>query len=181
MPNKYSHAFVLSRYETKGFISLQPRPPTPPTASFSSSDYHLYASHGSDGTCTPSLDAVPALSDTSTTSTASSNGEPAQQPSHSASSSIVTEIYAPQAQSVESITTAYIPPEDKPQEALPVIPSPIREPSPPPPKSRFSSFHDLYPFISRHSSPAKRSKKSSGPHPNLSYSKGAKPTQTPAS
>ncbi|KAL8835347.1 MAG: hypothetical protein Q9176_006999 [Flavoplaca citrina] len=181
MPNKYSHALVLSRYETKGFISLQPRPLTPPTASFSPSDFDLYASNGSDGTCAPSLDAVPALSDTSTTSTASSNGEPARQPLHSASSSIVTEIYAPQAQSVESITTAYIPPEDKPQEALPAIPSPIREPSPPPPKSRFSSFHDLYPFISRHSSPAQRSKKSSRRHPNQSHSKGAKPTETPAS
>ncbi|KAL8888726.1 MAG: hypothetical protein Q9192_006130 [Flavoplaca navasiana] len=182
MPNKYSHAFVLSRYETKGFISLQPRPLTPPTASFPPSDFDLYASNGSDGTCAPSLDAVPALSDTSTTSTASSNGEPAhKQPSHSASSSIVTEIYAPQAQSVESINTAYIPPEDKLQEALPAIPPPIREPSPPPPKSRFSSFHDLYPFISRHSSPATRSKKSSRRHSNRSHSKGAKPTETPAS
>ncbi|KAL9635255.1 MAG: hypothetical protein Q9204_002687 [Flavoplaca sp. TL-2023a] len=181
MPNKYSHAFVLSRYETKGFISLQPRPLTPPTASFSPSDFDLYARNGSDGTCAPSLDAVPALSDTSTTSTASSNGEPAQQPSHSASSSIVTEIYAPQVDTVESTTTAYIPPEDKPQEALPAIPSPIREPSPPPPKSRFSSFHDLYPFISRHSSPAQRSKKSSRRDSNRSHSKGSKPTETPAS
>ncbi|CAL8582438.1 hypothetical protein XPA_008100 [Xanthoria parietina] len=67
MPNKYSHASVLSRYETRGFIA-------PPPASFSQSESDLYAANGGDDHDAPSLNAVPALSDASTTSTASSSG-----------------------------------------------------------------------------------------------------------
>ncbi|KAL8668436.1 MAG: hypothetical protein Q9168_006933 [Polycauliona sp. 1 TL-2023] len=185
MPNKYSHAFVLSCYETKGFIDLQPRTPSPPAVSFSSPDLHAYPLNGRNSTEAPSLNAVPALSDSSTTSTASSSGEPPRQPSHSASSSIVTEIYAPQALSLESIPTAYVSPTEDPKEEDHSPTSPLaREPSPPPKKSRFSSFHDLSPFISRCSSPAKHHKRS--PHrrshlPIPASSKSTPPTSIPSS
>ncbi|KAL8991995.1 MAG: hypothetical protein Q9169_007466 [Polycauliona sp. 2 TL-2023] len=185
MPNKYSHALVLSRYETKGFINLPPRAPSPPpSASFSSSNLDVYATNGRNSVDIPSLNAVPTLSDSSTTSTASTSSEPSKQPSHSASSSIVTEIYAPQALSVESIPTTDLPVKQDPPEVQPPTPSPIREPSPPPKKSRFSSFHDLSPFISRHSSPARRSKKSSRRHsyqPAPQSSKSTPPASRPLS
>ncbi|KAI4267226.1 MAG: hypothetical protein L6R38_008355 [Xanthoria sp. 2 TBL-2021] len=172
MPNRYSHAFVLSRYETKGFITLPPRPLSPPPASLSPSDLEPHAPNGGDDRYAPSLNAVPALSDASTTSTASSSVELPRKPSHSASSSIITEIYAPQALSVDSIPTTYVPAEDDPHDALPPSLSPTRkthprQSSPPPPKSRFSSFHDLSPFISKHSLSAKPSKKSHRRHSYL--------------
>ncbi|KAL8750508.1 MAG: hypothetical protein Q9199_007022 [Rusavskia elegans] len=171
MPNRYSHAFVLSHYETKGLITLPPRPLSPPPASLSPSDLEPYAPNGGDDRYAPSLNAVPALSDASTTSTASSSGE-LPKPSHSNSSSIITEIYAPQALSVHSIPTTYVPAEDDPQDARPPSLSPTRktpprQSSPPPPKSRFSSFHDLSPFISKHSLSAKPSKKSHRRHSHL--------------
>ncbi|KAL8845943.1 MAG: hypothetical protein Q9221_008922 [Calogaya cf. arnoldii] len=182
MPNRYSHAFVLSRYETKGFIT--PRPLSPPAASFAPSELALYRPNDGDSSDAPSLDAVPPLSDASTTSTASSLGDPPEQPSHSASSSIVTEIYAPQAPSINPIPATYAPAEEKPRETQPPASTSKRPPrpsSPQPPKSRFSSFHDLSPFISKHSSSPKPDKKSSRRHSHLPSSKSSKPAQPSAS
>lgn len=163
MPNKYSHASVLSRYETRGFIA-------PPPASFSQSESDLYAANGGDDHDAPSLNAVPALSDASTTSTASSSGEPPRQPSHSASSSIVTEIYAPQDSSLDPIHTTCILTEAIPQKARPASPTSKTPPPPsfpPPPKSPFSSYHDLSPFISKHTSSTKPNGKSHRRHSHL--------------
>lgn len=163
MPNKYSHASVLSRYETRGFIA-------PPPASFSQSESDLYAANGGDDHDAPSLNAVPALSDASTTSTASSSGEPPRQPSHSASSSMVTEIYAPQESPLDPIDTTYTPTEAIPQESRPAFPTSKTPPPPsfpPPPKSRFSSYHDLSPFISKHTSSTKPNSKSHRRHSHL--------------
>ncbi|CAO1601015.1 MAG: hypothetical protein LQ349_003636 [Xanthoria aureola] len=163
MPNKYSHASVLSCYETRGLIA-------PPPAPYSPSESDLYAANGGDDHDAPSPNAVPALSDASTTSTASSPSEPPRQPSHSASSSIVTEIYAPQEFSLDPIRTAYTPTEAIAPEARPASPTSKTPPPPsfpPPPKSRFSSYHDLSPFISKHTSSTKPNSKSHRRHSHL--------------
>ncbi|KAI4107068.1 MAG: hypothetical protein LQ339_002764 [Xanthoria mediterranea] len=166
MPNKYSHASVLSRYETRGFIALPP---------------DLYAANGGDDQDAPSLNAVPALSDASPTSTASSSGEPPRQPSHSASSSIVTEIYAPQDSSLDPIHTTCILTEAIPQEARPASPTSKTPPPPsfpPPPKPRFSSYHDLSPFISKHTSSTKPNGKSHRRHSHLPRTHSPEPPRT---
>ncbi|KAL8733316.1 MAG: hypothetical protein Q9166_002140 [cf. Caloplaca sp. 2 TL-2023] len=166
MPNhRYSHALVLSYYETIGFISLPHPPFTPPPASPSSTDFHLRVPSSSNDTHTPSVGAVPALSDSSTTSTASSLDDPVTRPLHSASSSIVTEIYAPQSQSADATSPVFDPAEDDLPDTLPSPPAyknPPQQQSPPPlPKSRYSSFHDLSPFLQRHSSLSKSAKRPS--------------------
>ncbi|KAL8913535.1 MAG: hypothetical protein Q9172_007268 [Xanthocarpia lactea] len=155
MPNKYSHAFVLSRYETKGFITLPHRPLDPSPTPFYSSALDLYDSNCSDATDASSLNAVPALSDSSTTSTASSLDEPTTQPLHSKSSSIITEIYAPKSPTLDPISSTIVSIKENPRETLSDPPphEQILPQSPhPPPKSRFSTFHDLSHFITRHSS-----------------------------
>ncbi|KAL8767041.1 MAG: hypothetical protein Q9209_006335 [Squamulea sp. 1 TL-2023] len=164
MPNKHSHAFVLSRYESRGFITLSQRPSSPPPASFTSSESDLYAPNNSSDTSSPSLNTVPALSDSSTTSTGSSLHEPARPPSHGTSSSIITEIYAPQSPLIHSEPSIYNPTEEALEPALPHPPprkQPQRQPSPQPPTSRYSSFHDLSTLLEHHFSASKSSKRSS--------------------
>ncbi|KAL8711651.1 MAG: hypothetical protein Q9220_004061 [cf. Caloplaca sp. 1 TL-2023] len=166
MPNKYSHASVLSHYESRGYIApsyqaIERRPSSP-----SSTDYDLYALPS--GNTTPSsFNTVPALSDSATTSTTSSQEEEPRpnQSLHSASSSIVTEIYAPQSQ-----PSSPVPQESSLHEKVAdtATQSPILEDLPQsprqssPPRSRFSAFHDFSPFLTRWSSSAsKRNKKPS--------------------
>ncbi|KAL8817012.1 MAG: hypothetical protein Q9223_004082, partial [Gallowayella weberi] len=155
MPNRYSHALVLSHYEAQGFITLPHRPVTPLPTSPLCSDFDLHFSSSSNAAGTPSLHAVPVLSDTSTTSTASSPHDPAaREPLHSASSSIVTEIYAPQSPVIVAASPLVALAEDRPQEVLPSPPAKQleRQQVPGSAKSRFSSSYDLSSFISRHSS-----------------------------
>ncbi|KAL8903956.1 MAG: hypothetical protein Q9171_007214, partial [Xanthocarpia ochracea] len=177
MPNKYSHAFVLSRYETRGFITLPHRPLDPSPTPFSSSEFDLYDSNCGDATDAPSLDAVPALSDSSTTSTASSLDEPSTQPLHSESSSIITEIYAPKSPALDPISSTIVSIKENPRETLSDPPSDeqILPQSPhPAPKSRFSTFHDLSHFITRHSSVSTSAKTSSRKRQHPARSKTSK-------
>ncbi|KAL8787575.1 MAG: hypothetical protein Q9213_002137 [Squamulea squamosa] len=181
MPNRYSHAFVLSRYESQGFISLPQPPHSPPPASFATSDYDLYAPNNSNDTGSPSLNAVPALSDSSTASTGSSLNEPARPPSHRTSSSIITEIYAPQSPLIHSEPSIYIPVEEALVSALPHEPphkQPQRQPSPQPPRSRYSSFHDLSTLLKRYSSPPKSSKRSSRKYQHPVRSESPRPSRS---
>ncbi|KAL8681674.1 MAG: hypothetical protein Q9186_002191 [Xanthomendoza sp. 1 TL-2023] len=182
MPNKYSHAFVLSRYEAKGFITLPHPPITPPPASSLCSDFDLHVSSSSSSNTvgTPSLNAVPVLSDSSTTSTASSLDDPVREPLHSASSSIVTKIYAPQSPVIVTTPPTVVPVEDRPKEVLPSPPPEKqleRQPLPEPPKSRFSSSYDLSSFISRHSSVARSRKRPSRKYRHLSRGESPNPSQ----
>ncbi|KAL8829010.1 MAG: hypothetical protein Q9170_006359 [Blastenia crenularia] len=154
MPNKYSHAFVLSCYEARGFISL----PHNSIPSFASSDYDLSLA-STENAATPPLTALPALSsDSSTTSTASSLDDPPAKLQHSATSSIVTEIYAPQdlARSPSIGPASPLPgtpiEEHQIQEDERSLASPLFNESPlpsplPPSKSRFSSAHDFSAFV----------------------------------
>ncbi|KAL8861179.1 MAG: hypothetical protein Q9178_002395 [Gyalolechia marmorata] len=179
MPNKYSHAFVLSRYETRGFITLPHRLLDPSPTPFSPSEFDLYDSKYSDATDAPSLNAVPALSDSSTTSTASSLDEPTTQPLHSESSSIITEIYAPKSPALDPISSTIVSIKENPRETLSDPPPdkqilPQSPPPHPPPKSRFSTFHDLSHFITRHSSVSTSAKTPSRKRQHLPRSKTAK-------
>ncbi|KAI4198648.1 MAG: hypothetical protein LQ350_005120 [Teloschistes chrysophthalmus] len=99
MPNRYSHASVLSHYESRGFISYPDKGRSSPSPSASLLSFDLDEAYvEADNTATPPLTAVPPLchaSTNSTTSPASSFETVPSKPLHSASSSIVTEIYAP--------------------------------------------------------------------------------------
>ncbi|KAI4180077.1 MAG: hypothetical protein L6R41_007480, partial [Letrouitia leprolyta] len=167
MPNRYSHAFVLSRYEARGFIS-------PSYESYHSpeSSEHGLSLPSTDGAASPPLTAVPALSsDSSTTSTISSLGEPPAKPLHSASSSIITEVYAPQspAQSLSSspVTQLEKAPARQHKEELNEedvssnLPrSEIPPCEPPRPASRFSSFHNFSAFLNPPPPPERRRRQS---------------------
>ncbi|KAL8687672.1 MAG: hypothetical protein Q9218_006226 [Villophora microphyllina] len=168
IPNRYSHAFVLSHYESCGFITLprQPRSTPSPTASLLSFDPDV--SYDADNTTTPPLSAVPALSESSTISTNSTASGLEDIPPrnlYSASSSIVTEIYSPQSpiQSpvIESTTPGTTTPEaPKPIEDIrpstplakeePLLQSLYSQPS-----SRFSSAHNFSVFFNPLPRPAK--------------------------
>ncbi|KAL9019318.1 MAG: hypothetical protein Q9185_003396 [Variospora sp. 1 TL-2023] len=106
MPNRYSHALVLSTYESKGLIDLPPNPslhhlsPHPFLPSSTSDD----AAAAAAATTTPPLNALPGLAASENSSTASTTSSldlhpPSRKaglpPQHSATSSLVTEIYAP--------------------------------------------------------------------------------------
>ncbi|KAL9582350.1 MAG: hypothetical protein Q9212_003352, partial [Teloschistes hypoglaucus] len=98
MPNRYSHASVLSYYESRGFISYPDKGHSSPSPSASLVSFDLDEAYDADNAATPPLTAVPPLCDASTNSTkskASSFENVPAKPLHSASSSIVTEIYAP--------------------------------------------------------------------------------------
>lgn len=169
MPNKYSHAFVLSRYEARGFIS--------PYQSFHSPDDSEYqlSIPSTDGAASPPLTAVPVLSsDSSTASSNSSLGDPPTRPIHSASSSVVTEIYAPQSPA-QSPPSSPIAPFDKApaiqqeeEEEDFSLSSPRNEPAPsePPPfeplrpPSRFSSYHNFSAFFNPPPAPERRKRPS---------------------
>ncbi|KAL8987216.1 MAG: hypothetical protein Q9177_003551, partial [Variospora cf. flavescens] len=107
MPNRYSHALVLSTYESKGLIDLPPHPSLHHLSLhpfFPSSTSDDATAAAATTTTTPPLNALPGLAaseNSSTTSTTSSlDLHPASRraglpPQHSATSSLVTEIYAP--------------------------------------------------------------------------------------
>ncbi|KAL9587133.1 MAG: hypothetical protein Q9203_003623, partial [Teloschistes exilis] len=95
MPNRYSHASVLAYYESRGFIYYPDQNRSSPSPSASILSFDLDEVYDADHAATPPLTAVPALCDTSTSSTNSSFETVPSKPPHSASSSIVTEIYAP--------------------------------------------------------------------------------------
>ncbi|KAI4128472.1 MAG: hypothetical protein LQ338_002702 [Usnochroma carphineum] len=162
MPNRYSHALVLSHYEARGFIAL-PQPSLSPSQSRFKLDW---SQSNRDSSATPSLNALPALSsDSSTTSTASSLDEVPPRPLHSASSSIVTEIYAPQSPSYPPGASSKDPQERQDEERPPAPPTPDpskqsppeNPPTLPPSVSRFSTFHNLSAFL--HASASQRRQK----------------------
>ncbi|KAL9592981.1 MAG: hypothetical protein Q9219_007698 [cf. Caloplaca sp. 3 TL-2023] len=175
MPNKYSHAFVLSYYEARGFISYSQSSVFP---SSGPSGYGPSLSNPEDNV-TPPLTAVPVLSsDSSTASTAPSIDEPPAKPQHSASSSIVTEIYAPANPAQSPLVTPEFAADEKTvednikEEILPSPPISERSfvfrsppPSPLPPAACFTSAHDfsalVYPPL-----PPKRQKRHSHKHKN---------------
>ncbi|KAI4099941.1 MAG: hypothetical protein L6R37_005737, partial [Teloschistes peruensis] len=95
MPNRYSHASVLSYYDSRGFISYPDQSRSSPSPPASILSFDLDKAYDADHSATPPLTAVPALCDASTNSTNSSFETVPSKPLHSASSSIVTEIYAP--------------------------------------------------------------------------------------
>ncbi|KAL8900288.1 MAG: hypothetical protein Q9207_005764, partial [Kuettlingeria erythrocarpa] len=156
MPNKYSHALVLSRYESKGFITSSRPPPAPRHTSPSSHHSYSLSTGSSNHAATPPLHAVPGLSyDSSATSTASSLDDVPPRPLHSANSSVVTEIYAPQSPSfppeaLNTLPEADHTPKEQPKEQskeqslhLPADEQPPFDDPPqlPPSVSPFSSFH----------------------------------------
>ncbi|KAL8719624.1 MAG: hypothetical protein Q9225_003398 [Loekoesia sp. 1 TL-2023] len=185
MPNKYSHAFVLSSYQAHGFISL----PDQSLPSYNSPQYNPSIS-STENTATPPLTAVPALSsDSSTTSTASSLDDPPTRPQHSAScSSIVTEIYAPQSQYIETIDTSEKPPvqqqvKEEPSSHDPSNqePPPEQPPLPLPSTSRFSSLHNFSPFLNPSQLSKRHKKRSQKQHHNPPPKEDHQPYQTSSS
>lgn len=168
MPNKYSHALVLSHYESKGFIDSPRRPPSPRYASHFSHSYRPNTG-SSQSAATPPLSAVPGLTcDSSTTSTASSLKDIPQRSLHSVPSSVVTEVYAPQSPSFPADEPSTVPEADRMQKErslpsrLPEQP-PLDIPRPPPSStSRFSSFHYFSAFLNP--PPRERHKKRSHRH-----------------
>ncbi|KAI4252297.1 MAG: hypothetical protein LQ352_004374 [Teloschistes flavicans] len=98
MPNRYSHASVISHYESRGLISRPARSPSIPSSSASLLCLDLNDAYDADNMVTRPLTAVPHPYDASArsiNSTASSLEDNPPKPLHSASSSILTEIHAP--------------------------------------------------------------------------------------
>ncbi|KAI4184038.1 MAG: hypothetical protein LQ346_006183, partial [Caloplaca aetnensis] len=174
MPNKYSHALVVSRYESKGFIASSQSPSAPRRASHSSQYSYSLSTGSSYHVATPPLHDVPGLScDSSATSTASSLDDVPPRPLHSATSSVVTEIYAPQSPSFPSEALSTLPEADrtpKEQSKEQPLPLPSGEQPPfddppqlPPSVSRFSSFHSFSALLNP--TPPERRKKRSHNRP----------------
>ncbi|KAL8698204.1 MAG: hypothetical protein Q9201_006702 [Fulgogasparrea decipioides] len=165
MPNRYSHALVLSHYESLGFISRPTRSSSRPSSTTSLLSFDLDPPSSSDDSTAPSLTPSPGLSESSASSTVSSLDEaPQQQSLHSASSSIVTEIYAPQSPTVGPVQTSNPPVEERDGQGSPP-PSPVvreRATDQPPPTStsRFPSASGLSAFLHPRSSTKRKSKSS---------------------
>ncbi|KAL8865138.1 MAG: hypothetical protein Q9174_007053, partial [Haloplaca sp. 1 TL-2023] len=161
MPNRYSHALVLNRYETRGFISLPTHSerPSSPTPSLPVAEYQPPSQKTSDENNTPPLTAVPSLVDSpEPTSNGSNVDDVPSKPLHSASSSIVTEIYAPQSPDIEPIRGTITPTEIKTSEAAPspappIEESEVKEKHVPPTTSRYSTARDFSSFFARHVAP----------------------------
>ncbi|KAI4140220.1 MAG: hypothetical protein L6R39_005894 [Caloplaca ligustica] len=172
MPNRYSHAFVLSRYEAKGFIDLPYPSPSPPSTSQPSLDYRL-STRSSGAATTPSINAVPGLSSdssTTSTSTVSSLDEVPSRLLQSASSSIVTEIYAPQEPSFEpeaiDPTTEEQPvQQEEPSLLSPPSKQPPAEQSPPRTTSRYSFIHSFSALLNPPQRPKRHQQRSQSHHP----------------
>ncbi|KAI4172269.1 MAG: hypothetical protein LQ343_003704 [Gyalolechia ehrenbergii] len=183
MPNRHSHAFVLSRYEARGFFSL----PHYSNQSPSISEYDLSLPDPANP-ATPSLNAVPALSsDSSTTSTASSLGDPPPEPLHSASSSIITEIYAPKSPAQSPPTSPIAEVDEAParhhdQEDIswfsPISEQPRHDSPPPPSTSRFSSLHDFSAFLNPLPPPKRHKRHSDKYQHNRSSVQSSQPSHT---
>ncbi|KAL8930131.1 MAG: hypothetical protein Q9208_000748 [Pyrenodesmia sp. 3 TL-2023] len=186
MPNKYSHALVLSHYESKGFIALPRRPLSPRPVSHISHSYRRN-NGSSQSAATPPLNAVPGLTcDSSTTSTASSVNDVPLRPLHSAPSSVLTQVYAPQSPSFPADEPSTLPEADLMQKE-PSLPPRLGKqppldapPQPPLSTSRFSSFHYFSALFNP--SPPERQKKRSRRHqhgtPSEQIAHPAPPTVT---
>ncbi|KAI4086580.1 MAG: hypothetical protein LQ344_007443 [Seirophora lacunosa] len=147
MPNKFSHALVLSTYESRGLIDLPP-PLLPSLHSSSTSEQNRPSS---DDATTPSLSALPALASDSSTASINSSLDlhPPRLPTHvPSSSSIVTEVYAPQSPPLEPQTTVAAA-DDHLSELHSPLPSKHSPPERPSsqPTSRFSSWHTFSAFL----------------------------------
>ncbi|KAL8744833.1 MAG: hypothetical protein Q9190_002978 [Brigantiaea leucoxantha] len=94
MPNRYSHASVLSHYQSQGVISIPTSFVSDPPPSRSPLNGSLLPSRTED---TSPLDSPPGLCSSSSGSSGAPSPELRSQPlRHSASSSVVTQIYSPQ-------------------------------------------------------------------------------------
>ncbi|KAL8648698.1 MAG: hypothetical protein Q9210_004824, partial [Variospora velana] len=157
MPNKYSHALVLSTYESKGLIDLPPHPSLlhhllrPPPSS-STSD---------DAAATPPLSALPGLAASENSSSASTTSSldlhPASRaklPAHSATSSIVTEIYAPTGSPLPfEARRTVIAAEEEDGHLIDELPPPGKQLSQGGPMSKIASIELLPPSRSKQSPP----------------------------
>ncbi|KAL8950944.1 MAG: hypothetical protein Q9183_007493, partial [Haloplaca sp. 2 TL-2023] len=186
MPNRYSHALVLSRYENRGFISLpaQSASPSSPTPSLPVAEYQPPSQKTSDENSTPPLTAVPSLIDSpETTSNGSNVDDVPTKPLHSASSSVVTEIYAPQSPDsgpipgTTTLTEIKIP-DAAPQPAPPMEEAEVKEAQPPPTTSRYSTARDFSSFFARHVVPKHKNKSSRSRRQSTTIEKPSKPQHT---
>ena len=186
MPNRYSHANVLSRYETRGFISppTQSVSPSSPTASLPVAEFQPPSQKTSDENNTPPLTAVPSLIDSpETTSNGSNVDDVPVKPLHSASSSVVTEIYAPQSPDSGPIRGAITPTEIKIPDAAPPPAPPIEEPEiqetqPPPTTSCYSTARDFSSFFACHVIPKHKNKSSRSRRQSNTIEKSSQPQDT---
>ncbi|KAL9010669.1 MAG: hypothetical protein Q9173_004419 [Seirophora scorigena] len=147
MPNKFSHALVLSTYESRGLIDLPP----PQLPSLHPSPPSEQNRPSSDDAATPPLSALPGLASDSSTASVNSSLDlhPSRPPTHvPSSSSIVTEIHAPQSPPFEPQTTVAAA-----EDHLSELHSPLASKQSPPERpsskatSRFPSLHSFSAFL----------------------------------